>query len=289
MKSIIAITQVSLICIAIFPSHASDNVPSASNDSIAVSAPVTTDLAGKSAKTAIQSVFRIIDIENGSGGTGFLHKSGKIITAAHVVANPHKDKLKIVLSDQTILNVTDVVIDSDHDLALVTPEKAISKPPLSITRATSIPVGMQVTTWGFPAGYNGLVPLLTVGYVAGVDVISPRPGILVSKYVVNAAFNGGNSGGPLLNMEDGSVIGVVSSKLAPIPHYIVSALEALENQQSGFTYSAKTADGKEVTLTEGKIVGDVLTYLRSQTQLVIGHTVSTPDLISLLKREKIDP
>jgi S1-C subfamily serine protease len=141
---------------------------------IEVSAPVTTNLAGKSAEDAIRSVFRLIDIERSVGGTGFLHKSGRIITAAHVVTNAKKDKIEVRLSDGSLLSVTDVV------------------------KAASIPVGTQVTTWGFPMGYSGRNPLLTAGYVAGLDMISPRPGRLVPRYVVNAAFNRGNSGGPLL-------------------------------------------------------------------------------------------
>jgi len=258
-------------------------------DILEISAPVTTDSAGKSAKDAIQSVFRIIDVERNTCGTGFLHKSGKIITAAHVVANPQIDKIKIVQPGGSPLGVLDIALDVDCDIAFVTPEKAINKTPLQITKASSFPVGTQVTTWGFPSGYSGGFPLLIVGYIAGVDAIASFSGKSIQKYVVNAAFNSGNSGGPLLNMEDGTVIGVVSSKLAPIPLAVANAIEALKKQETGIVHTKTTNDGKEIYVTEGQIVAEVLSHLRSQTQLVIGHAVSTTDLISLLKREKIEP
>ena len=59
---------------------------------------------------------------------------------------------------------------------------------------------------------------------------------MIRQWVVNAAFNRGNSGGPVVLIETGEVIGVVSSKLAPISPTAKSALDALEQQKSGFTY-----------------------------------------------------
>ncbi|HUS89598.1 MAG TPA: hypothetical protein VMW91_09575 [Desulfosporosinus sp.] len=54
-------------------------------DDIFVSAPINTESAGKAVDIAEESVVRVICTDRGSGGTGFLHSSGKIITAAHVV------------------------------------------------------------------------------------------------------------------------------------------------------------------------------------------------------------
>ena len=102
-------------------------------------------------------------------------------------------------------------------------------------------------------------------------------------------FNGGNSGGPLIHIETGVVFGVVSSKLAPISQETAQILALLEKQNSGFTYTGTTADGKTVTFTEGQLIGKVLTELRRQVQLVIGQAVLREDLIAFLKANKIDP
>ncbi len=111
----------------------------------------------------------------------------------------------------------------------------------------------------------------------------------MKRWVINAAFNGGNSGGPLINVEDGTVIGVVSSKLAPIPAYIESALEALKNQKSGFSFTKTKTDGTTEQVSEGQIIADILQHLRNQTQLVIGHTVLLEDIKKFLKQNGVKP
>jgi hypothetical protein len=131
--------------------------------------------------------------------------------------------------------------------------------------------------------------MLSVGYLAGIDALKTASGKIIRQWVVNAAFNGGNSGGPLVHVETGAVFGVVSSKLAPISKQTADILQALENQKSGFTYNATTADGKTVTYTEGQLIGMVLNELRRQVQLVIGKAVLLEDIKDFLKANKIEP
>ncbi|MCH8010615.1 MAG: trypsin-like peptidase domain-containing protein [Candidatus Marinimicrobia bacterium] len=262
---------------------------SLSNNVIQVSAPITTDTSGKMGIVAQSSVLRVICQSTKMGGTGFLHKSGVVITAAHVVLNCDNNDLLLVTSSGDQIGVNSVSKDENKDLAILWPEKPLQGPTLQISSSSSIEVGSQITTWGFPSGYNSLSPLLTVGYLSGIDQIKTPSGVLINRWVVNAAFNSGNSGGPVLDLEDGSVIGVVSSKLAPIPPYIESALEALSKQTSGFVYTKTLPDGSTEQISEGKIIAEVLLYLRSQTQLVLGHAVTSIDLISFLNDNKIDP
>jgi hypothetical protein len=291
MKTTIAIIiTMTMICLlntlAKGESTMSDYSPS---DSLDISAPITTESSGQQAKLASQSVMRVICKATNMGGTGFLHKSGKIITAAHVVTGCPETDIVIVTPSNKKLSVKSLKSDAQLDLALITPSDKIAGNALAISQKTEIPTGTPVVTWGFPAGYNGLIPLLTVGYLAGIDRLQTEAGLTPRRWVINAAFNGGNSGGPVLSQEDGSVIGVVSSKLAPIPPYIESALSALANQKSGFTYTRTLASGKTETISEGQVVADVLTYLRSQTQLVLGHAVTSKDLLIFLKKAGVVP
>lgn len=106
---------------------------------------------------------------------------------------------------------------------------------------------------------------------------------------MNAAFNSGNSGGPLLRVEDSKVIGVVSSKLAPMPDVIESALEALSKQNAGFMDEKMYPDGRVEKMSEGQLIHDVLQYLRRQTQLVIGHAVMLGDLRKFLEDNGVEP
>src|SRR5207253_2024525 len=120
--------------------------------------------------------------------------------------------------------------------------------------------------------------LLTVGDIAGIDHVQVAEKKFQTRLIVNAAFNAGNSGGPIINVEDGSVVGIVVSKLAPVPTEIEDALQALHDNKYGMMYNGHKADGTEVQLSEAQVVAGVLNYLRSQTQLVIGQAITADDI-----------
>jgi hypothetical protein len=160
---------------------------------------------------------------------------------------------------------------------------------LPISTRKELAIGTQVSTWGFPGGYTGYAPILGVGYLSGVQAFKAKSGRVVTQWIVNAAFNRGNSGGPVLHIETGEVIGIVSSKIAPISKTAASALEVLSKQESGFGYEATAPDGRKKTFSEDQVIAMVLDELRKQVQLVIGQAVLLEDLRSFLKENKIDP
>jgi S1-C subfamily serine protease len=258
-------------------------------DQIPVAAPMTTDLSGGSKTAAYPSVFRVLCPRQQSGGTGFLHKSGKIITAFHVVSGCTADDIVLLGIQGEPIKVGSIVLDADVDLALLGPTQAVKVPALALSQDYEPSIGAQVSTWGFPDGYNGLAPLLSSGYFSGFDNAKGPTGKAVRRLVVNAAFNSGNSGGPLVAIENNKVIGVVASKLAPLPQYIESALKALKDQKSGFVFEKTKADGSKENVSEAQVIEEILQYLRKQTQLVIGHAVTTKDLVGFLKSKGIDP
>lgn len=223
---------------------------------IPVAAPIDTDSAGKGGQVAIQSVVRVLCPKEDSAGTGFLHKSGRIITAEHVVRGC--SEILVLPATGPLTKASVLAKDADADLALLGLDSPLALPALPISKRTDFTIGTQVSTWGFPGGYVGRAPLLSVGYLAGLDGTRAPAGRIIRQWIVNAAFNRGNSGGPLLHIETGEVIGVVSSKLAPISPTAKSALDALVNQKSGFVYEATRPDGSKATFSEGQVVGLVL-------------------------------
>lgn len=254
---------------------------------VPISAPIDSGSADGGGLIAAQSVVRIVCPKEDSSGSGFLHKSGKILTANHVVRGC--SELFIVPASGTPIKATVVAEDETFDLALLTPALPLRASSLPLSTRTNFSIGTKVSTWGFPGGYFGAVPLLSVGYLAGLEAVTNSSGCNVLQWVVNAAFNRGNSGGPLVLIETGEVIGVVSSKLAPISPTAKSALNALEKQQSGFTYEVTRPDGSKSNLSEGQVVGVVLKELRNQVQLVIGKAVHVNDVRGFLKAHGVEP
>lgn len=249
---------------------------------VPTASPLHTASAGNAGATAVQSVFRIICQDTDSSGTGFLHASGEIITAEHVIRNS-QNPVAYVNNQPVSLSVT--ALDTVRDLALLRPANAINHTALPIKANTaSLKVGSQVSTWGFPGGYPGIQAMLSVGYIAqDISFTTHR------QWCVNAAFNSGNSGGPLIDIETSEVIGVVCSKLAPISPTAMSALNALQNQRSGFMYTATQPNGQTIQVSEGQIVAGILNELRQQVQLVIGMAAHLDELRAFLTRNGITP
>ncbi len=91
------------------------------------------EYAGRGAVGAMNSVYRVVCVDLGSGATAFGHRSGKVITAGHVVKNCEKSKIVLRNSAGETAGVSGVVVDDDRDLALLTPTSKFVASPLAIT------------------------------------------------------------------------------------------------------------------------------------------------------------
>ena len=78
-----------------------------SEHQVPVSAPVDTDSAGKGGPAAMSSVMRVVCPTTGSAGTGFLHRSGRIITAEHVIRGANASDIVVVTSAGGQFKATD--------------------------------------------------------------------------------------------------------------------------------------------------------------------------------------
>lgn len=233
---------------------------------------------------AVLKVFMIINRYTGKKGTGFLIKSGHIITNHHVIENATFDKIALYSPDGNIYEIKEIISDPIRDLAILTPKNAM-KDGFNLANEESINIGNSIYTWGYPLGYNGPAPLLSVGHLSGFTDIQTTKRI-VKHIVVNGALNNGNSGGPLLDI-NGNVIGVVQSKHLPISDYLRSVLEALENNQNGLQFTSTDNVGNSKNLSESQLVAQMLNYYRELAQVMIGEAVTIDELKAFLKENKI--
>ena len=257
------------------------------NDRKTVS-PIYSDSAGNLEQKAILTVFRIQIPKFDRTGTGFLHKSGTVLTAAHVVSDCDVKDVRIGLPGGKDISVSNIISDEDIDVSCLTPTSTIKGDALPITGKSNFAIGAQVSTWGFPFGYGGTLPMLSAGYLAGIDAIESKSGMTVRRWVVNAAFNSGNSGGPLIDVETGSIIGIVSSKLAPIPQGIEIILTAMRENKMGMIWKYTKHDGSVEHFSQDQMLEKVIQYLRSQAQLVVGHAVLPDQLKRFIKSNNLN-
>lgn len=244
------------------------------------------DAVGDVGRSAINSVYMIVCRETEQKGTGFLLRSGHILTNWHVVEKSSIGSIIAISSKGEQLDFRDSIVDQNRDLAALVPEEPISG-GLIVSDEKDAKVGTQVSTWGYPLGYNGPAPLLTMGYLSGFSEVRSLGSVTVKHLVVNGAFNPGNSGGPLFLAGQDTIVGVVVSKHAPISRSIASALQALANNPSGMMYVGRDEQGIERHLSEAQIVAELLHYFRNLIQVVIGEAIAGSEIVNFLTDNKI--
>jgi len=245
------------------------------------------DCVGSNTKKIITSVFMVINKTHGKKGTGFLFKKKYIITNTHVVITEDINQVEVISSLGEKLKINKIIKDEKKDLAVIELKEERGDKGLDIDENSEIKPGLMISTWGYPLGYNGPAPLLSVGYIAGFRENKTETSDSTKHIIVNGAFNPGNSGGPLLLSENNKVIGVVVSKHAPITPFLHSAIQALANNKSGVVFTARDEKGNVKEFVESQIVAELLIYFRSLTQVMIGEAIEREELIKFLKEKKI--
>lgn len=137
-----------------------------------------------------------------SSGTGFVvSKDGWLLTNAHVA----KSCKTVLVGD--LGAASKVVVDEDHDLALVKVDAAVGQPlPIVVNKPR---LGEDILALGFP-----LRSILADSLNVTRGNISSLMGLMndANYLQISAPVQPGNSGGPLVDLA-GRVVGVVTAKL----------------------------------------------------------------------------
>jgi S1-C subfamily serine protease len=150
-----------------------------------------------------------IEVETCDGrsvGSGFLVGPRLVATVEHVVAGASKIQLK--RSGKNVAVGTVIGTDKVRDLALIRTDRPINGYVFHLAGAAPR-LGDEVGALGFPLG----LPLtVTKGSVSGLDRTITIEGTKRGKLVqTDAALNPGNSGGPLIALTSGKVVGLIDA------------------------------------------------------------------------------
>lgn len=155
--------------------------------------------------TTVRRDFFFQPVASNSLGSGFLiNDKGFILTNFHVISG--SSRLQVTLFDQSQYTAEPLDIDRSDDLALIKikPKKQLSS--LKLGDSDRLQVGQKVLAIGDPFGLEGT---LTTGVVSSIGraIKSEDNQRIEGMIQTDAAINGGNSGGPLLD-SFGNVIGI---------------------------------------------------------------------------------
>jgi serine protease Do len=194
-------------------------------------------------------------------GTGFVVGNGnQLITNAHVLPESDGDgQAGLVLQLPArpgvveMRSATVVAVDKTHDLVLLHFEGS-PLPALGFAEPSRIQEGMSVALIGFPiGGVLGFSPVTHRGIISSITAVAlptPTSQQLNEKnvrrlregsfnvYQLDATAYPGNSGGPVLDVETGQVVGVVNMVL------VKGTKESALSQPTGISYAipARFAD-----------------------------------------------
>src|SRR5690242_12465309 len=147
--------------------------------------------------TTVRRDFFYQPVASRSLGSGFLiNDNGFILTNFHVISG--SSRIQVTTSDQTQYFATALDTDRSDDLALIKIEPKKKVESLKLGDSEHLQVGQKVLAIGNPFGLEGT---LTVGVVSSIGraIEGENDQRLEGMIQTDAAINGGNSGGPLLD------------------------------------------------------------------------------------------
>ena len=145
----------------------------------------------------------------GVAGTGFFVSSdGSLLTAAHVVSGCQQTRIVSQLVKPAVAQM--VAIDTALDIALL--RAAHVAPPATLPVGRPAAPGGRLFVLGYPATGGPLIPTETWAVLendkfppAPAEFTDPRKMVWVAAPVINHGF----SGGPMVDLRNGEVVGIV--------------------------------------------------------------------------------
>lgn len=209
--------------------------------------------------TTVRRDFFYQPIASQSLGSGFLiGDNGFILTNFHVISG--SSRIQVTLSNQTQYYARALDTDRSDDLALIKIEPKARLSSLKLGDSDHLQVGQKVLAIGNPFGLEGT---LTVGVVSSIGraIDSENDQRLQGMIQTDAAINGGNSGGPLLD-SNGNVIGINTAILGRTNIGIGFALPINRAKALLTDYQAgRVTERPKIGVTTEYIAGDLANAL----------------------------
>ncbi|MDN3437324.1 trypsin-like peptidase domain-containing protein [Planococcus sp. APC 3900] len=154
-------------------------------------------------KNAQKKVYTVIT-DNGFGSGFLFEENGMVVTNAHVVAGYTNVTVRDIDGEEysgQVVGISDV-----EDIALIKVISFEGIEPLT-TEMEVTDVGTEVIALGSPNGFENSA---SIGYLTGINRDITFDFQYEDVYQIDAQIAPGSSGGPLINAENGKVIGINS-------------------------------------------------------------------------------
>ena len=154
-------------------------------------------------------------------GSCFAVSDGKFVTCAHVISkrqeSPSDVSIYLIEGDRRFKATVDD-IDYEMDLAVLSCD-TVKHTPLAMKSISDVPTGSEIVCVGSPFGYDNNI---SRGIISSKGRIIEEPG-RITYFFIDLSVYPGNSGGPVIDVDDGSVIGVAAVIVDSVGNYGLNA------------------------------------------------------------------
>jgi len=211
-------------------------------------------------------------------GSGFLVAPGIAVTALHVVDDIPENSIFLVPADQDQLNNknlgTILAKDPDHDLVLLRCTFLTDRPFLKLGEPSKVKIGEESIVMGFPMGDRILTSSKAMIAATARMKLLKDSDVLTDMFKLDAAVNNGNSGGPVIHIASGNVIGVVSLKVGAL-------------SQKLQIFKKKKPRGARIEISDDdpiELLKETIKDMERNLQLGLGYGISVSHLKALLEK-----
>lgn len=238
-------------------------------------------------RSGVVQIFLERDHQKIGNGSGFL-VSGGIITNSHVIRETDFDAIAIRFDDsdpagqnsyiRVIIN--DVIaaesLENERDYAFLKMEEPEfnGRHLFSFSENETVKVGQMIAFMGYPFGMYNLT--CHTGYISS---IYEKNDILV--YQIDGSINGGNSGGPLISLDSGDVIGIVTrAETGLVKEQFDNLINGLKSNQQAFSKAETSVTISGLDPVKGFIASQaamevIAQNLRRSANVGIGYAFSS--------------
>ncbi len=212
-----------------------------------------------------------------SEGSGFIvTNDGIFISNSHVILDNDPSLTIVQFHDKTIKKCSKFIHrDNDHDFAIMKLEDG-NYNHLELGEYENIEEGDSSYFCGYP--------LLTENHVTHNGIVSAKfteNGLKILQ--LDASVNSGNSGGPLLNMDD-KVVGIITEKEGGVRRRLVEIGKFLEKKGAFMKFTSRNkTTGQSFSVAPNQTLGEVINIIRHYTNVGIGYGFSIEYAKSKLK------
>ncbi len=190
-------------------------------------------------------------------GTAFvIHEEGYLLTTSHLLednydglmaARPNNPEEFSPLSMETVSAIPLDVIKVDHkdntallkfarNMKIETPDHLVGAPE-------NVLLGSSVLCFGFPFGHRDLHNLAVQSSVVSSKVsLSDRTNL----FLIDTTIHAGMAGGPLVNRDDGRVIGILTGRFLPLEEGGDFVREDHPDYETSFSYAVSIEYGRKM-------------------------------------------